>query len=118
MDVRQHARQEDTMLHCKPSQIQLTPADINDLDERMSNRRRAFSDVVKGKARLSTGPRQTTTIAAARAEDRIIAQQASASTQLSPTRPAEESTKRPRHAIPTREASALVLRPHLRHASQ
>ncbi|KAM0708436.1 hypothetical protein Q7P35_005088 [Cladosporium inversicolor] len=106
------------MLHCKPSQIQLTPADINDLDERMSNRRRAFSDVVKGKARLSTGPRQTTTIAAARAEDRIIAQQASASTQLSPTRPAEESTKRPRHAIPTREASALVLRPHLRHASQ
>jgi hypothetical protein len=106
------------MLHCKPSQIQLTPADVNELDERISNRRRAFSDVAKGKARLSTGPRQTTIIAAAHAEDGIIAQHASTSTPYSPPRPTEETTKRPRYAIPTREASTLVLRPHLRHASQ
>lgn len=106
------------MLHYKPSQIQLTPADINELDERISNRRRAFSDVAKGKARLSTGPRQRTIIAAAHAEDGIVAQHASTSTPYSPPRPTEETTKRPRYAIPTREASALVLRPHLRHASQ
>lgn len=115
----QRPSQEDKMLHCKPSQIQLTPADVNELEQRILNRRRAFSDVAKGKARLlSTGPRQTTIIAAAHAEDGIVAQHASTSTQFSPTRPAEETTKRPRYAIPTREASALVLRPHLRPASQ
>ena len=118
MDARRRASHENDMLHCKPSQIQLTPADVNELDERMSNRRRAFSDVAKGKARLSTGPRQTTIIAAAHAEDGIVAQHASTSTPYSPPRPAEETTKRPRYAIPTREASALVLRPHLRHATQ
>jgi hypothetical protein len=106
------------MLHCKPSQIHLTPADVNELDERILNRRRAFSDVAKGKARLSTGPRQTTIVAAAHTEDGIIAQHASTSTPYSPPRPAEATTKRPRYAMPTREASALVLRPHLRHASQ
>jgi hypothetical protein len=118
MDARRRASQENDMLHCKPSQIQLTPADVNELDERMSNRRRAFSDMAKGKPRLSTGPRQTAIIAAAHAEDGIVAQHASTSTPYSPPRPAEETTKRPRYAIPTREASALVLRPHLRHASQ
>lgn len=118
MDARRRESQDDKMLHCKPSQIQLTPADVNEFDERISNRRRAFSDVAKGKARLSTGPRQTAIIAAAHTEDGIVAQHASTSTQLSPIRPAEGITKRPRYAIPTREASALVLRPHLRHASQ
>jgi hypothetical protein len=118
MDARQHLSQENKMLHCKPSQIQLTSADVNELDERISNRRRAFSDMTKGKARLSTGPRLPTIIAAAHAEGGIVAQHASTSTQFSPTRPAEETTKRLRYAIPTREASALVLRPHLRHASQ
>ena len=118
MDTHRHPSQENDMLHCKPSQIQLTPADVNELDERMSNRRRAFSDVSKGKARLSTGPRLPTIIAAAHAEDGIVAQHASTSTQFSPTRPIEDTTKRPRYAILTREASALVLRPHLRHASQ
>lgn len=84
----------------------------------MSNRRRAFSDAAKGKARLSTGPRLPTIIAAAHAEDGIAAQHASTATPLSPLRPSEETTKRTRYAIPTREASALVLQPHLRHTSQ
>jgi len=105
------------MLHCKPSQIQLTSADVNELDQRITNRRRAFSDVTKGKARLSTGPRLPTIIAAAHAENGIIAQHASTSTQFSPTRPAEETKQRLHYAMPAREASALVLRPHLRHAS-
>jgi len=118
MDAHQHPSQKEEMLHCKSSQIQLTPADVNELDERISNRRRAFSDVVKGKARLSTGPRQPTIIAAGHTEDEIVAQHASTSTQLSPVRPAEETVKRPRYAIPVREASALVLRPHLRHSGQ
>ncbi|GAB7326430.1 hypothetical protein MBLNU13_g10442t2 [Cladosporium sp. NU13] len=106
------------MLHCKPSQIQLTAADVNELDERISNRRLAFSDVAKGKARLSTGPRLPTIIAVARAEGGIVAQHASTSTPYSPPRPEEETTKRPRYAIPTREASALVLQPHLQHSTQ
>ena len=118
MHTRRRASREDEMLHCKPSQIQLTPADVNEVEERMSNRRRAFSEVAKGKARLSTGPRLPTIIAAVHAEDGIIAQHASTSAPYSPPRPAEGATKRPRYAIPTREASALVLRPHLRHASQ
>ena len=118
MHTRRRASREDEMLHCKPSQIQLTPADINEVEERMSNRRRAFSEVAKGKARLSTGPRLPTIIAAVHAEDGIIAQHASTSAPYSPPRPTEGATKRPRYAIPTREASALVLRPHLRHASQ
>lgn len=118
MSAHQHPSQENEMLHCKPSQIQLTPADVNELDERISNRQRAFSDVVKGKARLSTGPRLPTIIAAAHAEDGIVAQHASTSAPYSPPRSGEETAKRPRNAIPTREASELVLRPHLRHASQ
>ena len=62
MDVRRHSSQGNEMLHCKPSQIQLTPADVNELDERISNRRRAFFDVAKGKARLSTVPQLPTII--------------------------------------------------------
>lgn len=118
MDAHQHPSRENEMLHCKPSQIQLTPADVNELDERISNRRRAFSDVTKGKARLSTGPRLPTIIAAAHAEDGIVAQHASTSAPYSPPRSGEETAKRLRYVIPTRETSALVLRPHLRHASQ
>lgn len=118
MDARQHPSQEYEMLHCKLSQIQLTPADVNELDERMSNRRRAFSDVAKGKARLSTGPRLPTIIAAAHAEGGIVTQHASTPAPYSPPRSGEETAKRLRYAIPARGASALVLRPHLRHASQ
>jgi hypothetical protein len=107
------------MLHCKPSQIQLTTADVRELDRRMANRRRASSsDVSKGKARLSTGPRLPTIIAAAHAEDGIAAQHASTSTPYSPTRPGDETTQQSRHAMPSKEASALALRPHLQHSSQ
>jgi hypothetical protein len=111
---------ENDMLHCKASQVQLTAADVNELEHRMhvANRRRAFSDATKGKARLSTGPQLPTIIAAAHPEDGIAAQHASTSTLYSPTRPGDETTKRLRYAIPVREASALVLRPHLQHASQ
>jgi hypothetical protein len=111
---------EIDMLHCKPSQIQLTSADVNDLEHRIhaANRRRAFSDVTKGKARLSTGPRLPTIIAAAHVEDGITVQYASTSTLYSPTRSGDETTKRLRYAIPVREASAMVLRPHLQHSSQ
>lgn len=109
-------RFEKEMLHCKPSQIGLTPADINELDERMATRRRASSDVTKGKARLSTGPRLPTIIAGAHAEDGITAQRATTSPVQSPRRRCEETTKEPRLAVPTREASALALRPHLQHS--
>jgi hypothetical protein len=111
---------ENDMLNCKPSQIQLTSADVNELEHRIhvANRRRAFSDTTKGKARLSTGPRLPTIIAPAHAEDGIAAQQASTSTLYSPTRPGDDTTKRLRYAIPVREASAFLLRPHLQHASQ
>jgi hypothetical protein len=84
----------------------------------VANRRRAVSDVTKGKARLSTGPRLPTIIAAAHAKDGIAAQHASTSTLYSPTRSGDETTKRLRYAIPIREASTMVLRPHLQHSSQ
>lgn len=118
MESQRPSSQENKMLRCKPSQIQLTSADVNELDERIANRRRAFSDITRNKARLSTGPRLPTIIAAAHAEDGITAQHASTSTQYSPTRPGEETTKRAHYAIPTREASTLVLRPHLQQATQ
>lgn len=110
-------RFDEKMLHCKPTQIELTSADINELDDRMATRRRASSDVTKGKARLSTGPRLPTIIAAPHAEDTITAHHATTSTLHSPTRQCEETTKQPHLAIPAREASALMLRPHLQHPS-
>lgn len=44
------------MISYRPSQINLVPSDIQHLEERIALRRRAFSDLGKGKARLSTGP--------------------------------------------------------------
>lgn len=45
------------MIRCNPSQIHLTSTDVGELDRRIANRRRASTDVARGKARLSVAPR-------------------------------------------------------------
>ena len=98
------------MLRCNPSQIQLTSSDISDLEHHRVSRRRAMSDVAKGKARLSTGPRLSTVIAAAH-HDGAFAQHSSTATVHSPSHRKRDSTRIPQYDIPAREASAFALRP-------
>lgn len=98
---------QDNMLRCNPSQIQLTS---NDLERHTLNRRRALSDVAKGKARLSTGPCLPTIIAAA-SEDGIFAQRSSTATVYPPSHHKRDSAKHLQYDIPAREASAFALYP-------
>ena len=99
---------QDDMLRCNPSQIQLTSNDVSDLEHRTINRRRALSDVAKGKARLSTGPRLPTYSAAAH-EDGIVAQHSSTATVHPPSHRKGDTSRRPQYAIPARGASEFAL---------
>jgi hypothetical protein len=101
---------QDDMLRYNPSQIQLTSNDIDDLEQHTINRRRALSDVVKGKARLSTGPRLPTFSAAAH-EDGISAHHSSTATVHPPSHQ-KRDTRRPHYAIPARGASEFALQPN------
>jgi hypothetical protein len=98
---------QDDMLRCNPSQIQLTSNDISDLEHHTLTRRRALSDVAKGKAKLSTGPRLPIFSAAAH-EDGFGVHHSSTATVHPPSHP-KRDTRRPQYAIPARGASEFAL---------
>jgi hypothetical protein len=102
---------QDDMLRCNPSQIQLTSNDISDLEHHTITRRRALSDVAKGKARLSTGPRLPTFSAAAH-DDGITAHHSSTATVHPPSHRKRDTARRPQYAIPMRGASEFALQPN------
>lgn len=96
------------MLRCNPSQIQLTSNDIGYLEHHTVNRRRALSDVAKGKARLNTGPWLPTSSAAAH-EDVTVVQQSSTALVHPPYHPKRDTARRTQYAIPARAASEFAL---------
>jgi hypothetical protein len=102
---------QDDMLRCNPSQIQLTSNDISDLEHHTLTRRRALSDVAKGKARLSTGPRLPTFSAAAH-EDGFGVHHSSTATVHPPSHRKRDTARCQQYAIPARGASEFALQSH------
>ena len=98
----------DEMLRCNPSQIQLTTSDIGDLESHRVSRRRALSNVAKGEARLSTGPRLLTIIAAA--HENGTRHSLTATVHPSSHRK-RDSARRPQYDMPARGTSAITFHP-------
>lgn len=101
------------MLRCKSSQIHLTSADINDLEERLAARRSSHPSTGKGKARLSTAPRLPTIIAARREDFGTTAQHASTSMPLPPFHGREATQVHRPHASSSRDTSSFNAQPDL-----
>ncbi|KAM0718447.1 hypothetical protein Q7P37_005517 [Cladosporium fusiforme] len=108
-DAGEHQDWKNDMIRCNPSQIHLTSADVGDFDRRIASRQRAFSDVSKGKARLSVAPRLPRIIT----DSSVAARRASTATLHVSISPDTETSESLTHSLPGIEQAAVQLQTRL-----